>query len=88
MKTLFIELHKARDAEGSYAIRVRGEDRWRAVKGFGSDFEKVWTVEFQGPEIPNDSEVSWVSVLERSIEASRLSDPVVLNVNWQSLNLT
>ena len=50
--------------------------------GFGSDFEPVWTVEIQGTEEVNDREVEWDSVLDRVIEAYRLSDPVITNLEW------
>lgn len=74
-----IELHRARDAEESYAIRLAGEQSWRSRIGFGSQFEKVWNVEFQ-PAMEVDLELlDWDPVLDRAIEAFRMSDPIVTN---------
>jgi hypothetical protein len=87
MDTLNVELHKARDAEECYAIRIAGEKTWRATNGFGSDFERIWTIEFQGP-VPTDlSVVQWEALLDRAVEAFRLSDPIVTNLDWKEFSI-
>jgi hypothetical protein len=82
MQNVNLQLYKARDAEEAYAVRFPGEETWLARTGFGSQFEPVWNLEFQS-EAPFDrKKVDWEAVLERSIEAYRLSDPVVTNFQW------
>jgi hypothetical protein len=85
MKTLSVEVFKARDSDESYAIRAKGDEHWRAVTGYGSNFEKIWTVDFEGP-VPSDlSSIHWEAILDRAVEAYRLSDPLVTTVDWQNL---
>lgn len=74
-----VELHQARDAEESYGIRLPGENGWRARSGFGSQYELVWKVEFQCVEELDLETADWEPILGRTIEAYRLSDPVVTN---------
>jgi hypothetical protein len=89
MKTVTLHLYKAQDGLDAYAISRPGSDRtvhgaWLAQKGFGSDFEKVWTVELQSKEEPQPGRVDWENVLERAIEACHLSDPVIADYEWPS----
>jgi hypothetical protein len=83
METVTIQLYKARDAEEAYAIRRPEPENWLARSGFGSQFEPVWTVEFQGSF--SSEPVDWQSVMDRAIEAYRLSDPIVTNFQWPGL---
>jgi hypothetical protein len=84
MEATIVHLHKATDAEDAYALCVAGDKResWRAERGFGQNFEKVWSVELQSDRRPNQLEVDWDAVLDRAIEAFNLSDPVIANFQW------
>ena len=82
MEKVTLQLFKARDAERSYAVRYPHAERWLARSGFGSKLESVWDLEIQS-EVPLDRDgVDWEAVLDRAIEAYRLSDPVVTNFEW------
>jgi hypothetical protein len=72
MKSITVELHKAQDAEECYAMRFPQEERWRAVNGYGSQFQRVWSVEFQGQMEAAESALDWDALLERAIEAYEL----------------
>lgn len=84
MESNIIHLHKAIDAEDSYAICLNDDPRetWRAERGFGQRFEKVWSVELQSKAKPRVPAVNWEAVLDRAIQACSLSDPVVSNFTW------
>lgn len=90
MEVLSIELYKAADAEDSFAIRLATDppDQRRAETGFGKHFEKVWSLEVQSDDRPSLPLVNWDAVLERAIEAFNLSDPVITNFDWPSLQAT
>lgn len=81
-------LHQAADAEDSYAIALPGDNRggWRAQKGFGSDFRKVWTIEFQSAQPPSIQAIDWDQVLLRAIEAYAMNDPIITNFTWPALD--
>ena len=82
MEKVALQLFKARDAEEAYAIRFAKEERWLARSGFGSQFEPAWTLEVQSEEGIDVKSVDWEQMLERAIEAYRLSDPVLTNFDW------
>jgi hypothetical protein len=82
MEKLALHLFKARDAEEAYAIRAPNDERWLARSGFGSQFEPVWTLELQSDGAADQRAVDWDQVLERAVEAYRLSDPVLTNFQW------
>jgi hypothetical protein len=87
MNAISVELFRARDSEDSFAIRKPGEQGWRAMIGFGSDFEKVWKLEFEGTSDVNEESLSWEALLGRAIEAYNMSDPVVTDMKWQKITL-
>jgi hypothetical protein len=84
MESVTIHLHKATDAEDSYAICLDGdgEATWRARRGYGGKFERVWSVELQSARVPAFRDVDWNSILGRMIEAWDLNDPVITEFNW------
>lgn len=84
MNSALIDLYKARDAIDSFAISVRGDPggTWRARSGFGSDFAKEWSVEFQSRDSVDLDLVAWSAVLDRVIEAHQLSDPLIADYKW------
>jgi len=86
MITTHLQLYKARDAEEAYAIRLRNGDAWLARTGFGSQFDPVWSLELQTPTAADQNWTDWESVLERAIEAYRLSDPVITNFEWPRID--
>ena len=80
-----VHLYQAKDADQSYGLRLAGDplDTWRWERGYGKDFEKVWTVELQSEgEIPGNTQIDWEAVLDRVLEAYQLSDPVISNYHW------
>jgi hypothetical protein len=81
-------LHQAADAEDSFAIALPGDTRggWRAQKGFGSNFKKVWTIELQSAEPPSIQAIDWDQVLLRAIEAYTMNDPIITNFAWPLLD--
>ena len=82
MEKVSLQLFKAIDAEEAYAIRFPREQKWLARSGFGSQLEPVWSLELES-EAPVDHEtIDWDVVLQRAIEAYRLSDPVVTGFEW------
>lgn len=88
MNTIALHLYKAQDGLDAYAITRGGPNSsglpgsWLAQKGFGSDFEKVWSVELQSHGQPPADRIDWDAVLERAIEACHMSDPVVSEYEW------
>ena len=82
MEKVALQLFKARDAEEAYAIRFPREERWLARSGFGSQLEPVWALEIQSEEAIDLKSVNWDQMLERAIEAYRLSDPVLTSFDW------
>lgn len=82
MQTLNLQLFKALDAEEAYAIRLPHEEKWLAQSGFGSQLEFAWNLEIQSEGACDRKRVDWEAVLERAIEAYRLSDPVLTNFRW------
>jgi hypothetical protein len=83
MDTKIIHLHKG-NADDAWAINLVGDlsGVWRAEKGFGHSFYKVWSLEVQSPEAPDLLHVGWDAVLERAIYAYDLNDPVLSNFEW------
>ena len=79
MRKVNLQLHKARDAEESYALKFPAEEKWLARSGFGSELDSVWSLEVQTEDDFARDKVNWEAVLDRAIEAYRLSDPVVTN---------
>jgi hypothetical protein len=82
METTVVHLHEAEDAEDSFGLTLEKEEAWRAVRGFGQKFRKIWSVELQGNAAPDLSHVDWDVVLERVIEAYDLNDPVITDFHW------
>ena len=82
MEKVALQLFKARDAEEAYAIRFPKAERWLARSGFGSQLESVWSLEVQSEEVIDPKSVDWDQMLQRAIEAYRLSDPVLTNFDW------
>jgi hypothetical protein len=84
MESVTVHLHKAADAEDSYAICLEGdgEAAWRAQRGYGGNFERVWSVEFQSARAPAFQWVDWEAVLGRVIEAWDLNDPLITDFTW------
>ena len=82
MEKVSLQLYRARDADEGFGLRFPREDKWLARSGFGSDFQPVWTVEIQSVQRVDPKRVDWESVLDRAIEAYRLSDPVITNFEW------
>jgi hypothetical protein len=84
MNSTNIHLLKASDAENSYAVTLEGDaqESRRAERGYGSAFDKVWTVELQSSKRPDLRQVDWDAVLERVIEAYDLNDPVIADFEW------
>jgi hypothetical protein len=84
MESIIAHLHKASDGEDSYALCLEGDDgqTWRAERGYGGTFQKVWSVEIQSAQAPLLARVDWDAVLERIIEAYDLNDPVITDFEW------
>lgn len=84
MESTNVLLYKSTDAEDSYAIKLEGDapDTWRAQRGYGAAFRKVWTVELQSQRPPDVKEVDWDSVLTRMVEAYDMNDPVIATFQW------
>ena len=84
MESISVHLHKSRDAEDSYALSLEGDPPgvWRFERGYGGQFQKIWTVELQSRRVPELRDVEWETVLERVIDAYDLNDPVVTDFEW------
>jgi hypothetical protein len=83
MESVNVHLHKATDAEAAYALSLDDVTKpWRAERGYGSTWDKIWTVELQSNRIPDLETVDWDAVLERVIEACDLNDPVIADFEW------
>jgi len=84
METMLVHLYQASDAEDCFALAIEGEpeETWRAVRGFGQKFQKVWSVELQSSEAPDFLRTEWDTVLERVIEAYDLNDPLITDFHW------
>ena len=84
MNTQIVHLHRAKDAEDAWSINLVGDksDVWRAERGFGNDFERVWSLELQSPKEPDLHSVDWDAVLERAINAYDLRDPIMTDFIW------
>ena len=63
-------------------LNMSKEQKWLARSGFGSQLEPVWSLELESAAPPGLETVDWDVVLERAIEAYRLSDPIVTNFDW------
>jgi hypothetical protein len=85
MEKVSLQLYKARDADEAFGLRFPREDKWLARTGFGSDFEPIWTLEIQSAQPADRPRVDWENVLNRAVEAYRLSDPVITNFDWPAL---
>lgn len=86
MVKVVLKLFRSRDGEDSYAIALENrEENFLARRGFGQDFEKVWSLELQSLVTPETLMVDWDTVLERAIEAYQLSDPVITNFDWPTV---
>ena len=88
MEKVHLQLYKAVDAEEAYAIRFAPDQTWLARTGFGSQLQQVWMLEVLSESRVDRCRVDWDAVLERAIEAYRLSDPVITNFNWPDLSPT
>lgn len=88
MEAATIELFQATDATDAYGIKLPGDaaSHWKAQRGFGQDYKPIWTVEAQSNEKPDWDKVDWDAVLDRVVEASTLSDPVLANFDWPVLS--
>ena len=84
MVSIEVHLFQARDGGESFAIGLASDPRgtWRARTGFGQEFEQVWSLDLQSEVSPEVQTVDWDTVLERAVEAFRLSDPVITNFEW------
>jgi hypothetical protein len=84
MESIEVHLHRALDAEDCFALAVEGDSSgtWRAVRGFGQNFQKVWSVEVQSAAAPDFLHTDWDAVLERVIAAWDLNDPVITEFQW------
>jgi len=84
MESITVHLYKAGDSEEAYALSIadQPETPWKAERGYGSSFQKVWSVELQAKKIPDFRQVDWDAVLERVIEAYDLNDPVITDFSW------
>jgi hypothetical protein len=84
MESVTVHLHKATNGEDAYALAVEGDERssWRAERGYGSAFQKAWSVELQSSTRPELARVDWDAVLDRVIEAHDLNDPVIAGFQW------
>jgi len=82
MEKVSLQLYKATDAEEAYAIRFPREQKWLARSGFGSQLEPVWSLDLESETPVEQGSIDWDSVLQRAIEAYRLSDPVVTGFEW------
>jgi hypothetical protein len=87
MESTLIDLHRASDAEETYAICFATDPQkaWLTERGYGQKFEKIWSVELQSEHKPETLKVDWDSVMDRVIEAYRLSDPWIGNFSWPLL---
>ena len=88
MEKVNLQLYKAVDADEAYAIRFADDQTWLARSGFGSQMEKVWSLEIQSESPADRNRVDWETVLERAVEAYRLSDPVITKFSWPELTRT
>jgi hypothetical protein len=79
-----IELFEAKDGDQSYAIRLKDDPgkAWRFTRGYGADYQKVWTVELESSHVPEPDLIEWESVLERALEAWQMNDPFISNYEW------
>jgi hypothetical protein len=84
MESNNVDLFKASNTENSFAIRLEGDQfqAWRAERGLGQDYQKVWSVEIQSKEALDKRSIDWEAVLDRIIEAYTLSDPVISSFKW------
>jgi hypothetical protein len=87
MHTSTVFLHEAGDAVDAYALALPGDvaGSWRAQKGFGGKFHRVWTLDLQSDEPLPIQAVDWDAVLVRAIEAYNMRDPVITNFEWPLL---
>jgi hypothetical protein len=84
MEARTVHLYQAGDAEDSFALSLEGDNPgvWRAVRGFGQKFQRVWSVELQSNQPADILFTDWDGVLERVIEAYDLNDPVITDFEW------
>ena len=84
MNTRIVHLHRGKDAEDAWAINLVGDKSgvWRAERGFGNNFEQVWSLELQSESEPDFQSVDWDALLERAINAYDLRDPIMTDFNW------
>ena len=86
MEKVSLQLFKATDAEEAYAIRFPRDQKWLARSGIGSQLEPVWSLELQSETPVEQGSIDWEVVLQRAIEAYRLSDPVVTGFEWPRIS--
>jgi hypothetical protein len=87
MRNLRIDLYRAADNDETFAIRLPTDNphTWRAERGYGGSFQKIWTVEFEMKDDETVESLDWDALLIRAVEAYRLSDPVITgSVSGQS----
>lgn len=83
MESINVHLHQATDAEDAYALSLDSAPTpWRAERGYGSAYQKVWSVEIQSRHAPDLRQVDWDAVLDRVIEAYDLNDPLITDFAW------
>ncbi|MFO1501949.1 MAG: hypothetical protein U1G07_26835 [Verrucomicrobiota bacterium] len=84
MESIKVHLHQAIDAEDSFALSL-GDDHpppWWAERGFGRNFQMIWSVELESDSRPDVQQVDWDLVLQRVVEAYDLNDPVITDFVW------
>ena len=79
-----MHLYKASDAEDSYAVSLNTDlpGTWRAQRGYGAAFQKMWSIEVQSEVIPDLNQVDWDAILVRAVEAYDLNDPLIVGFSW------
>jgi hypothetical protein len=84
MNSKIVHLHKATDAEDAWAINLVGDFSgvWRAQRGFGQNFQKIWSLELQSDTEPDLAHVDWDAVLEQAILSADMNDPIVPDFHW------
>ena len=82
-----LHLYKAAEAEAAYALKMDEDPggNWRAKRGYGSNFVKLWSLDVEGDPVPSLEKIDWEAILDRAIEAYQLSDPVLANFHWPVL---
>lgn len=82
MYSTTVHLHEG--GADAWALNLLGDlgEVHRAEKGMGNNFRKVWSLELQSEKAPDLSRVDWDAVLERTIYAYDMNDPLISNFEW------